>query len=119
MEECIVTKTQKSEGVQVIRILNKSTGAFNNQTIRPQLHTLIHDENQLLNFVITSFGRFCPKPRNLAHTKIQMNNFIYGLIISISKCHVSSFGGFGVFVRARKLLNRKKNRKKSVEIQKI
>ena len=42
----------------------------------PPQHVRMDDKNHLLNFVVNSFGRVCPKPRDLAPPKMQVHNFI-------------------------------------------
>ena len=54
-------------------------------TTRPQKHMCMHDENQLLKSCIKV--RYCiwcvwHKPRDVATPKMQVHNFIYGLIVS-------------------------------------
>ena len=59
-------------------------------TTRPQKHicsvhmTKINYQNHVLNFIITSFWRVCPKPRDVASLKMQVHNFINFVLIKKS-----------------------------------
>ena len=76
-------------------------------TARPQQHTCINDETQLLNS--TNFGRFCPKPRDLAPPTLQVHNFMYRHIISPSFKFLALVVSEFLYL-IKKVFNRKKKR---------